>query len=155
MSAAIPNDPGEAMRAYLAEHEDDELARAQYADWLEENGQDDEAGRQREWPMAKARLREMCERGSRGYWDSDDSDDGNDDDYYTMSYPRLMRLAGEAAERDGRPESGSDLARRRASDTARLVDVISRGNPSGDDLSGWVAHLDRSFGIISPSTGGG
>jgi uncharacterized protein (TIGR02996 family) len=100
MSAAIPNDPGEAMRAYLAEHEDDELARAQYADWLEENGQDDEAGRQREWPMAKARLREMCERGSRGYWDSDDSDDGNDDDYYTMSYPRLMRLAGEAAERD-------------------------------------------------------
>lgn len=44
----------------LAENEDDTLTRLVYADWLDEQGEHEEADRQRKWPAAKAWLVEFC-----------------------------------------------------------------------------------------------
>jgi uncharacterized protein (TIGR02996 family) len=45
-----------AFIAALEENEDDEVTRLIYADWLEEQGQYEEAQRQRKWTRAKAWL---------------------------------------------------------------------------------------------------
>src|SRR5690242_14983601 len=44
----------------LAENEDDTTTRLVYADWLDEQGEHEEADRQRKWPAAKEWLRELC-----------------------------------------------------------------------------------------------
>ena len=49
----------------LAENEDDVATRLVYADWLEENGLDDEADRQRKWSEAKAWLKDFASKCGR------------------------------------------------------------------------------------------
>jgi uncharacterized protein (TIGR02996 family) len=44
----------------LAENEDDTTTRLVYADWLDENGEHEEADRQRKWPAAKEWLVRFC-----------------------------------------------------------------------------------------------
>lgn len=44
----------------LKENEDDISTRLLYADWLDDQGEHEEADRQRKWPAAKAWLREFC-----------------------------------------------------------------------------------------------
>lgn len=44
----------------LEENEDDTTTRLIYADWLDDQGEHEEADRQRRWPAAKAWLREFC-----------------------------------------------------------------------------------------------
>ena len=44
----------------LAENEDDTTTRLVYADWLEEQGEHEEADRERKWPAAKEWLVRFC-----------------------------------------------------------------------------------------------
>lgn len=43
----------EAFLRHIADNEEDESRRLIYADWLDENGMEDEATRQRKWKMAR------------------------------------------------------------------------------------------------------
>lgn len=51
----------------LADHEDDTMTRLVYADWLDEQGEHEEADRQRKWPAAKEWLVRICKDHSRRY----------------------------------------------------------------------------------------
>ena len=55
-------DEQEAFLKKLAENEDDTALRTDYADWLEEQGEYEEADRQRTWPDAKVWLVEFANR---------------------------------------------------------------------------------------------
>ena len=48
----------------LAENENDSSARQDFADWLDEQGEYDEADRQRAWPQARQALRRLCQSNS-------------------------------------------------------------------------------------------
>ncbi|HJZ56810.1 MAG TPA: TIGR02996 domain-containing protein [Gemmataceae bacterium] len=54
----------EAFLAALAANEDDITTRLVYADWLDENGDHEEADRQRKWPAAKQWLVAFAKRFS-------------------------------------------------------------------------------------------
>lgn len=81
----------ETFLAALAANEDDEITRAVYADWLDENGEHEEAERQRKWPAAKKWLVEFAAEHNRGEVDDEYPDYETD-----MSYPELMRKAAAA-----------------------------------------------------------
>ena len=44
----------------LAKNEDETTTRMVYADWLDDQGEHEEADRQRKWPAAKAWLVQFC-----------------------------------------------------------------------------------------------
>jgi uncharacterized protein (TIGR02996 family) len=71
----------------LGKNEDDTMTRLVYADWLDEQGEPEEADRQRKWTAAKAWLVKLCQ-------------DYNEYPDYEMfiSYPVLIDLAWEAVE---------------------------------------------------------
>ena len=71
----------------LAENEDDTTTRLVFADWLDEQGEHEEADRQRNWPAAKAWLVRFFQKHSVG-------------DYHGQlnSYEQLMELARVAVE---------------------------------------------------------
>ena len=48
----------------LADNEDDTPTRLVYADWLDEQGEHEEADRQRKWPAAKEWLVQFCKENS-------------------------------------------------------------------------------------------
>ena len=50
----------EAFLNWLVENEDDITTRLVYADWLDEQGEHEEADRQRKWPAAKEWLARFC-----------------------------------------------------------------------------------------------
>ena len=54
-------DQREAFLKALAENEDDTTTRLVYADWLDEQGEHEEADRQRKWPAAKEWLVRFCQ----------------------------------------------------------------------------------------------
>jgi uncharacterized protein (TIGR02996 family) len=70
----------------LAVNEDDTQTRLVYADWLDENGEHEEADRQRKWPAAKAWLREFC------------GEKDDDADAYYLGVNTLIREARKALE---------------------------------------------------------
>lgn len=82
----------------LAANEDDALVRACFADWLEENGEPEEAERHRKWPASKAWLLEFAQK-LRPY----DADNGQAGHY---SYKEMMREIAIAKEIYA---SGTDL----------------------------------------------
>ena len=96
----------------LAANEDDEETRLVYADWLEEQGQHEEAVRQRQWTGAKAWLVAFCEENNPKLSDDDYlNDEGRQDPdqaiemlhYYEslhISYQDLIELAREAVNDD-------------------------------------------------------
>lgn len=82
----------------LTENEDDTLARMVYADWLEEQGEHEEADRHRQWPAAKAWLKEFCKEYN--------PDPGDPDPYEcVIPYEELVELAREAI---GEPRDSDD-----------------------------------------------
>ena len=72
----------------LEKNEDDVTTRMVYADWLEENGEHEEADRQRKWPAAKAWLVAFAGDGV----DEDSTDE------YQMPYAVLLDRARESAD---------------------------------------------------------
>jgi uncharacterized protein (TIGR02996 family) len=82
----------------LAQNEDDTTTRLVYADWLDENGEHEEADRQRKWPAAKEWLVDFwTAHNYAGGLDRADDDDG----YYAFpTVKALIKKAGEAL-RDG------------------------------------------------------
>ena len=69
------------------------MARLVFADWLDENGEHEEADRQRKWPAAKAWLVRLC----RGH-NPPSEDDDDDENPYVISYKKLIALGREAIE---------------------------------------------------------
>jgi uncharacterized protein (TIGR02996 family) len=85
----------------LAENEDDALTRSVYADWLDENGEHEEADRQRKWPAAKAWIVRFCQ-SFRRHVDDDHDDECPDEDfaysYFGITYENLLKLGRKAVE---------------------------------------------------------
>ena len=63
----------------LARNEDDTPTRLVYADWLDEQGEHEEADRQRKWPAAKEWLVRFCRRFNP-------HPDDEDPDYWDFVY---------------------------------------------------------------------
>jgi uncharacterized protein (TIGR02996 family) len=78
----------------LAKNEDDTTTRLVYADWLDEQGEHEEADRQRKWPAAKEWLVKLCE--------ANNPSDEQDPDEWFISYETLLELGQEAIERGSR-----------------------------------------------------
>jgi uncharacterized protein (TIGR02996 family) len=74
----------------LADNEDDTTTRMVYADWLDENGEHEEADRQRKWPAAKAWLVRFCQVHN--------PDPGDDTEEWVISYKDLLESGREALE---------------------------------------------------------
>jgi uncharacterized protein (TIGR02996 family) len=71
----------------LAENEDDATTRLVYADWLDDQGQHEEADRQRKWPAAKEWLVRFCgDHNPHPDWE------------WVISYADLVKLGREAME---------------------------------------------------------
>jgi uncharacterized protein (TIGR02996 family) len=77
----------------LAQNEDDTPTRLVYADWLDDNGEHEEADRQRKWPAAKEWLVRFCR-------DHNPPPD-EDTDEWVISYEELIDLGREAVEEEG------------------------------------------------------
>jgi uncharacterized protein (TIGR02996 family) len=80
----------EAFLKALADNEDDNFTRSVYADWLDENGEHEEADRQRKWPAAKAWVVRFCEKHN--------PPEGDDPDEYPIPYKELLERARGAVE---------------------------------------------------------
>jgi uncharacterized protein (TIGR02996 family) len=72
----------------LAENEDDISLRLVYSDWLDEQGEHEEADRQRQWPAAKAWLVQFCREHN---WEG-----GKESDWGFISYRELIELGRQA-----------------------------------------------------------
>jgi uncharacterized protein (TIGR02996 family) len=66
----------------LAENEDDTTTRLVFADWLDEQGEHEEADRQRKWPAAKEWLMRFCKENS---------------EYQEVSYAELINFGRRVA----------------------------------------------------------
>ncbi|MEZ6122939.1 MAG: TIGR02996 domain-containing protein [Planctomycetaceae bacterium] len=79
----------ESFLAALQENEDDLTTRLVYADWLDENGEHEEAERQRQWTPAKEWLMEFCRQNNP-------SPDDEDPYEYPISYDELIEQGRQA-----------------------------------------------------------
>jgi uncharacterized protein (TIGR02996 family) len=82
----------------LAKNEDDTQTRLVYADWLDDQGEHEEADRQRKWPAAKAWLVRFCEKhnpAEEPFEEFDEDDPGE----CPISYADLIKLGREAIEK--------------------------------------------------------
>lgn len=79
----------------LEENEDDLTTRLVYSDWLEEQGEYEEADRQRRWPGAKAWLKQFAENDPhfRGY--GDEEEDPRYSPYAKLLYFLTRHVEGE------------------------------------------------------------
>jgi uncharacterized protein (TIGR02996 family) len=75
----------------LAKNEDDTKTRLAYADWLDENGEHEEADRQRRWPAANWWLFQFCQ-------DNNSSDKGASVER-VISCEMLIQLGRESIQR--------------------------------------------------------
>src|SRR5262245_45078222 len=80
----------------LKNNEDDVPTRMVYADWLDDQGEHEEADRQRKWPAAKEWLVRFCREHNPAVSEEDNA-------YYEvdLSYKGLVELAREAVEEAG------------------------------------------------------
>jgi uncharacterized protein (TIGR02996 family) len=83
----------------LAENEDDTTTRLIYADWLDEQGEHEEADRQRKWPAAKEWLVQFCQ-------ENNPTPDEEDPYERVISYKELLELGRQAVEEAVADESG-------------------------------------------------
>jgi uncharacterized protein (TIGR02996 family) len=74
----------------LSDNEDDTPTRMVYADWLDDNGEHEEADRQRKWPAAKEWLVQFCRENNP------DPDECPDE--WVISYEILIDLGRTAVE---------------------------------------------------------
>jgi uncharacterized protein (TIGR02996 family) len=79
----------EFLRA-LAANEDDSTLRLIFADWLDEQGEHEEADRQRRWPAAKAWIVRLCRENNPS--------PGADTEERPVTYDRLIAMGREAIE---------------------------------------------------------
>jgi uncharacterized protein (TIGR02996 family) len=70
----------------LKENEDDVPVRLAFADWLDEQGEHEEADRQRKWTASKAWIIGFCE----------DHNPEEFDDFSPLTYPGIMEMALDA-----------------------------------------------------------
>jgi uncharacterized protein (TIGR02996 family) len=80
----------DAFLKMLAQDEDDTTTRLVYADWLDEQGEHEEADRQRKWPAAKEWLVRFCRVNNPA--------DDQDPDEWFISYETLLELGRSAVE---------------------------------------------------------
>jgi uncharacterized protein (TIGR02996 family) len=85
----------------LAKNEDDTTTRMVYADWLDDQGEHEEADRQRKWPAAKAWLVQFCRDHNPPAEEAEESEE------WVISYEELLELGRQAVE--GAGESGFGL----------------------------------------------
>ena len=85
------SDPRVAFLKALEVNEDDIQTRLVYADWLDENGEHEEADRQRKWQAAKQWIVDLCAPYSR---DGDHYDEWES----VIDYERLVDMAFRAVE---------------------------------------------------------
>jgi uncharacterized protein (TIGR02996 family) len=83
----------------LTENEDDTTTRLVYADWLDEQGEHEEADRQRKWPAAKEWLVEFCR-------DNNPPPDDEEPFEQVIPYEELIELGRAAVEGSGEPSYG-------------------------------------------------
>jgi uncharacterized protein (TIGR02996 family) len=95
----------------LAENEDDALTRSVYADWLDENGEHEEADRQRKWPAAKVWLVQFCK---------DHNPPRRDGHTWIISYEDLLEIGREALE-----EEDEDDWRLSCGNNMRMCDALN------------------------------
>jgi uncharacterized protein (TIGR02996 family) len=76
----------------LKENEDDISTRLVYSDWLDEQGEHEEADRQRQWPTAKAWLVRFCQN-----YNPPDEPDSYE---RVISYSELVEIARQALAED-------------------------------------------------------
>ena len=81
-----------AFEKALKKNEDDTTTRLVYADWLDEQGEHEEADRMRKWPAAKAWLVKLCE---------ENNPPPDDEEEWFIDYETLVELGREAVERKG------------------------------------------------------
>ena len=93
----------------LAHDEDDTAVRLVFADWLEDQGEHEEADRQRRWPAAKEWLNRFCEENNPDPppAPSDPADPGD----LSISYQELLRRARTALEESAHGPTGIDCGR--------------------------------------------
>lgn len=77
------------LNAIAAASWDDELVRGVYADWLDEQGEHEEADRQRKYVPAQRWLREFAKKHADDFGYTDEEGTGDEDDIYTP-YGQLM-----------------------------------------------------------------
>jgi uncharacterized protein (TIGR02996 family) len=82
----------------LSKNEDDTATRLVYADWLDEQGEHEEADRQRKWPASKEWLVQFCREHN--------PPDEDDPDEWFISYQQLLELGREAVEEANGGEVG-------------------------------------------------
>ena len=76
----------------LADNEDDSTTRLVYADWLDEQGEHEEADRQRKWPAAKAWLVQFCRDHNPP------ADEAEESEEWVISYEELIELGRQTVE---------------------------------------------------------
>jgi uncharacterized protein (TIGR02996 family) len=81
----------EAFLRALERDEDDTPTRLVFADWLDEQGEHEEADRMRKWPAAKAWLVEFCEKNNPAV-------DEEDPYEWVIDYETLVELGKRAME---------------------------------------------------------
>jgi uncharacterized protein (TIGR02996 family) len=77
--------PRDSFLQALAENEDDTMTRLVYADWLDEQGEHEEADRQRNWPAAREWLIRFCKENSH---------------YQQISYEELIEFGRQAVKEE-------------------------------------------------------
>ena len=82
----------EAFLKALEANEDDTTTRLVYADWLDEQGEHEEADRQRKWPAAKEWLVRLCQENNPA--------NEHDPDEWYISHEKLLELGLEAVSRE-------------------------------------------------------
>jgi uncharacterized protein (TIGR02996 family) len=83
-----------AFLAALEKNEDDTTTRLVFADWLDENGEHEEADRMRKWPAAKEWLVRLCEHNNTADLEEE----------WIITYEKLVELGRQAMKEAG--ESG-------------------------------------------------
>jgi uncharacterized protein (TIGR02996 family) len=94
----------EAFVKKLEENEDDTTTRLIFADYLEENGEDEEAQRMRKWDAAKQWLLDAVASNEESYsdYDSDDAEAGSYwDEVYHIGYAQLIEFGHVGANAQG------------------------------------------------------
>lgn len=113
---------GDAFRRALKENEDDTTTRLVYADWLDEQGEHEEADRQRKWPAAKAWILRLCQGES-----------ARDEESLRSAYQTLMDFGQYVADEDQRtnltvPEEAVDVLRGHFDEFFENWSIVT-GNP--------------------------
>jgi uncharacterized protein (TIGR02996 family) len=80
----------------LEKNEDDTSTRLVYADWLDDQGEHEEADRQRKWPASKEWLVQFCQKHNPS--------DDEESEECVIDYKALIELGREAVEGAGEEE---------------------------------------------------